>query len=287
MSVRGWVERHDVVLFFVLAFLLSWSIWPLMLLNSESSPMMPFGPLLSALVLTTVVSGWRGIAALVKPLGRWRVHPVWYLVALPGPFVVTGLSGAAAVLMGATSPGWGSYSDLPGLVTTILATMVVVGLFEEPGWRGYALPRMQRDQSALRAALVLGVVWALWHLPEMVGDAGEREPIPFILSVVAQSVLLAWIYNSTRGSLLLVILCHGAVNTAAKFLLTEFDGDSRLIAWWAYAAFFVLAAGAVVAVAGAERLTTSLSWSDRAALRRADNHRRPLLSGRRTENLRR
>jgi membrane protease YdiL (CAAX protease family) len=168
----------------------------------------------------------------VKPLGRWRVHPAWYLIALVGPFLVTGLSGVVAVLMGAPSPGWGVYSDLSGLATTIVATMLVVGLFEEPGWRGYALPRMQRGHSALWAALVLGVVWALWHLPEMVGDPGEREPIPYSLSVVAQSVLLAWIYNSTRGSLLLVVLFHGAVNTAAKFLLPEFDGASRLIVWW-------------------------------------------------------
>jgi membrane protease YdiL (CAAX protease family) len=159
------------------------------------------------------------------------------------------------------------------LVTTIVATMLIVGLFEEPGWRGYALPRMQRNHNALWAALVLGVVWALWHLPEMVGDPGEREPIPYMFSVVAQSVLLAWIYNSTRGSLLLVILFHGAVNTSAKFLLPEFDGASRLIAWWSYAGCFVLAAGVVVAVAGAERLTTSLARSEDADLSE-NGHRR-------------
>ena len=282
MSVRGWIERHDVVLFFVLAYLLSWSIWPLMLLNAESSPMVPFGPLLAALMLTAVVSGWRGIVALVKPLGRWRVHPAWYLIALLGPFLVTGLSGVAAVLMGAPSPGWGVYSDWLGLATTIVATMLIVGLFEEPGWRGYALPRMQRSHSALWAALVLGVVWTLWHLPEMLGDPGERDPIPYILSVVAQSVLLAWIYNSTGGSLLLVILCHAAVNTAAKFLLPEFDGISRLIAWWSYAAFFVLAAGVVVGVAGAERLTTSLSRSDGVAVGGADGRRSTPRGSRRT-----
>ena len=110
-------------------------------------------------------------------------------------------------------------------------------------------------------------------MPEMMGDAGEREPIPYILSVVAQSVLLAWIYNSTRGSLLLVILCHGAVNTAAKFLLPEFDSASRLIAWWCYAAFFVLAAGTVVAVAGAERLTTTRSRTDGVMLGGPDKPR--------------
>ena len=271
MSLRDWVERHDVVLFFVLAFLLSWSIWPLMLLNPDSSPMVPFGPLLAALVLTAVVGGWRGVVSLLKPVGRWRVHPVWYVVALLGPFLVAGLSGAAAVLMGgAPAPGWGVYSDLPGLAASIVSTMLIIGLFEEPGWRGYALPRMQRNHSALWAALVLGVVWALWHLPEMLGDPGEREPVPYVLSVVAQSVILAWVYNSTRGSLLLVIIFHGAMNTAAKYLLPEFGGDSRLVAWWSYAAFWALAAGAVVAAAGAERLTTSLPGGETAEDRTPD-----------------
>ena len=280
MSLRNWVERHDLVLFFVLAFVLSWSIWPLMLLNPDSSPMVPFGPLLAALVLTAVVGGWRGVVALLKPVGRWRVHPLWYVVALLGPFLITGLSGAAAVLLGAPAPGWGVYSDLPGVAASIVSTMLVIGLIEEPGWRGYALPRMQRNHSALWAALVLGVVWALWHLPEMLGDPGEREPVPYVFSLVAQSIVFAWIYNSTRGSLLLVIIFHGAMNTAAKYLLPEFGGDSRLVAWWSYAALWALAAGAVVAAAGAERLTTRFAGGGTAEEHTPDTQTAKLSHGR-------
>lgn len=263
MSVRSWVARHELVLFFVLAFLLSWAIWPLMLLNPDSSPLVPIGPLLAALIVTALVGGWRGVAALMGQLGRWRVNPLWYLVALIGPFVLTGLAGAAAVAAGAPSPGLGVYSDWSGIVTTLVATAVIIGIFEEVGWRGFALPRMQRDHSALWAALVLGVIWALWHLPELVSDPSERELVPYLLAVLAYSVLITWLYNSTEGSLPLVILFHAAINTAAKFLMPEFEGRYETTAWWSYAAMYVLAAVVVVAIAGAARLTTALSSSGR------------------------
>jgi hypothetical protein len=259
MSVRSWVARHELVLYFVLAFLLSWAIWPLMLLNPDSSPLVPFGPLLAALIVTALVGGWRGTAALLGQLGRWRVNPLWYVVALFGPFVLTGLAGATAVAAGAPSPGFGVYSDWSGILTTLVATAVVIGIFEEVGWRGFALPRMQRDHSALWAALVLGAIWAVWHLPELVSDPSERELLPYLIAVLSYSVLITWLYNSTRGSLPIVILFHAAINTAAKFLMPEFDGSHEATAWWSYAALYALAAVAVIATAGGSRLTTAPS----------------------------
>lgn len=263
MSVRSWVARHELGLFFFLAFLLSWAIWPLLLLNPGSSPLVPFGPLLAALLVTALAGGWRDVAALLAQLTRWRVHPLWFVVAVVGPFVLTGLAGATAVTLGAPSPGFGVYADWVGILTTLVATAVVIGVFEEVGWRGFALPRMQRDHSALWAALVLGVVWAVWHVPELVSDPSERELVPYLLAILSWSVLITWLYNSTRGSLPVVILFHAAVNTAAKFLLPEFEGRYETTAWWAYAGLYVLAAVAVTAVAGPSGLRTDLPRRDR------------------------
>ncbi|RYU11791.1 CPBP family intramembrane metalloprotease [Nocardioides iriomotensis] len=257
MSVRSWTTRHELGLFLFLAFLLSWALWPLVLLNADSSPLVPFGPLGAALIVTAVSGGWRGVLALVAQLGRWRVRPRWYVVALVGPFVLTALAGAVAVAAGAPSPGLGVYSDWSGVLASLVATAVIVGLFEEVGWRGFALPRMQRDHAALSAALALGLVWALWHLPELVSDSSEREPAPYLLAVLAYSVLITWLYNRTRGSLPVVILFHAAINTAARFLMPEFPSRYDVTAWWCYAAVYVLAAVAVVAVAGASRPTTA------------------------------
>jgi membrane protease YdiL (CAAX protease family) len=262
MSVRSWTTRHELGLFFLLAFLLSWALWPLVLLNADSAPLVPFGPLAAALIVSALSGGWRAVAALLSQLGRWRVHPLWYAVALAGPFLLTALAGAAAVAAGAPSPGLGVYSDWWGVVTTLVATAVVIGVFEEVGWRGFALPRMQRRHAALTAALVLGVIWALWHLPELVSDPNERELVPYLLAVLAYSVLITWLYNSTRGSLPIVILFHAAINTAAKFLMPEFEGSHEVTAWWCYAAVYVLVALAVIAVSGAGRLATDLPRRD-------------------------
>lgn len=262
MSVRSWVARHELGLFFVLAFLLSWTLWPLVLLNADSAPLVPFGPLAAALIVSALSGGWRAVAALMSQLGRWRVRPLWYVVALVGPFLLTAIGGAVAVAAGAPSPGLGVYSDWTGIVTTLLAVAVVIGVFEEIGWRGFALPRMQRKHAALPAALVLGIIWALWHLPELVSDPSERELVPYLLAVLAYSVLITWLYNSTRGSLPIVILFHASINTAAKFLMPEFEGPHEATAWWCYAAVYAVAAVAVIAVAGASRLATDLPPRD-------------------------
>jgi CAAX protease family protein len=265
LSVRGWITRHELVAFFALAYLLSWAVWPLMLLNPTSTPMVAFGPGLAALALAAVVAGRRGTSALVKQFGLWRVSPLWYVIAVLGPFVMTSLAAATVVATGAPSPDWGAYTDWPGLLATLVSTIVIVGVFEELGWRGFALPRMQRDHTALWAAIVLGAIWSLWHMPELVSNPTEREPAPFLIAVVAWSVLLAWIYNSTRGSLLLVVLFHAATNTSLKFLMPTFEARYHAVAWWAVAGVSVLAAVAVVVLAGARRLTMDLARRDRVS----------------------
>lgn len=256
MDVRSWAGRHALVLYFVLAFAVSWSVWPLVLANPASTPMVPFGPLLSALVVAGVVGGGGAVWALVRQLGRWRVPPVWYAVALGGPMALTGLGTAAVVAAGAPPPDvrvadWGS------LAATLVSTMLIVGLFEEVGWRGFAQPRLQLTRSGLKAALALGVVWALWHVPELVSDAGEREPVPFLVSVVAYAVVLAWLYNSTGGSLPIVITCHAAINTTIGAVLRDLPDEHRATGWWILTAVYVVAAAAVVAAAGSRLGSTT------------------------------
>jgi membrane protease YdiL (CAAX protease family) len=137
---------------------------------------------------------------------RWRVRPVWYAAAL---LLSVGIALSATllnVLLGARPPSSAELGAWPGLVPTFFLLLLVPGIggaWEEPGWRGYALPYLQAGRSALVASLVLGVVWAFWHLPLMVYGTVPWSDIAY---VVVQTVVYTWLFNSTGGSVLLVML---------------------------------------------------------------------------------
>jgi uncharacterized protein len=205
-----------------------------------------------------LAGGWTELRALLGQLLRWRVHPTWYVMALLGPFVLAAVTAALTVATGAPAPNIGAYTDWLGIGVALLSTIIIVGLFEEVGWRGFALPRLQRRLDALWAALVLGVIWALWHLPELISDPGQRPPLQFFVWILAESVILAWLYNSTDGSLPIVIICHAAINTAGRFMLPEFAGDSYQVAWWFMAGLYIVTAVIVTLLGGTKRLATSI-----------------------------
>lgn len=255
----NWAARHDLVLYFALAFAVSWATWPLVILNPDSSPLVPFGPLIAAVVVSLLAGGLRELLALLRQLTHWRVHPIWYIIALLGPFALAAAAAALTVASGAPAPRSDAYTDWLAIGVTLLSTMIIVGLFEELGWRGFALPRLQRRLDALWAGLVLGGVWALWHLPELISDpTGQRPPLQFVVLIMAQSVIFTWLYNSTNGSLPIVIICHAAMNTAGRFMLPEFSNESYQVVWWFMAGLYVVIAIIVTLVAGPKRLVTRI-----------------------------
>src|SRR5918992_4619816 len=190
------VRRHPLITFFVLTYALAWILWIPLVVLRDTIPATPglvlvlLGsnvPSLLAIVLTAVVLG-RG--ALRKLLGRlliWRVDVRWYLVVVVGPATLVGGIVAFNALLGGPAISF----NVPLLAAVItLAFHIFPGsaLGEEIGWRGYALPRLQARRSALGASLVLGPIWALWHLPLWLTGAPGRTPIlyaGFVVSVIA------------------------------------------------------------------------------------------------------
>ena len=258
-------RRHPLIAFFVLAYALAWIIEsPLVFLRDSITDAQ--GQILYilsanvvsvvAIVLTAIVLG-RG--ALRKLLGRlliWRVNPFWYLVVVLGPVALAGGVVGLNTLMG----GPALSLDIPLLgAAFFLAFSIVPGsaLGEEIGWRGYALPRLQTGRSALSASLILGPIWALWHLPLWLTGAPGRTPIlyaAFVVSVIALSVILTWVYNSTGGSLLLVVLLHATANLPLTLLLEPL-GSRAMVPFMFYVALMVVAAIVVVIVAGHANLS--------------------------------
>ncbi|WP_254761487.1 CPBP family intramembrane glutamic endopeptidase [Natrinema marinum] len=186
-----------------------------------------FGPALAGAV-TTWLDG-ESVRAWARQIVRWRVPPRWYLAAFLLPLLVVGLASAAIVLLGTdVNP-----AVLSGRFSLVLGSYVFVALIgggnEEPGWRGFALPRLEKRYAPVPATLVLGVVWAFWHLPQLVADPNavysfawlvEETPgiVLRVVNIVGFAFLLTWIYNETE-SVLLALLLHAGINTANSTLV--------------------------------------------------------------------
>jgi membrane protease YdiL (CAAX protease family) len=261
------VRRHPLITFFVLAYALAWIIEsPLVFLTDSFTTGDPPGLFLVilasnvtsvlAIVLTAMVLG-RG--ALKKLLGRllpWRVNPLWYLVVFLGPVALTGSVVGLNTLLGGPALSVG----MPLISAAIFFAFSIFpgsALGEEIGWRGYALPRMQTRWSALSASLILAPIWALWHLPLWFTGAPTSTPTfyaAFVVSVFAFSVILTWVYNSTGGSLLMVVLLHATANLPVTLAIGDL-GSRAMVPVLLFWGLMVVAAIVVVIVAGPKHLS--------------------------------
>ena len=176
-TVTDMVNRHPLVAFLALTFLLSWWPWPLHAFGLMPMPIASFGPFLAALVVLALTEGKAGILGLLRRMVRWRVGLGWWAVAILLPVAMSGGAALLNVALGAEAPAateLGRWTAIAGSIAIVLLVPGFGGAWEEPGWRGYALPRMQARWTALASALVLGALIALWHLPLMA--TGESTP---------------------------------------------------------------------------------------------------------------
>jgi membrane protease YdiL (CAAX protease family) len=250
------VRRHPLITFFVLAYALSWWPWILYALDLSPQPIAGFGPFLAAIVVLAITRSKTGVVALLRRMVRWRVAPVWYAVALLLPVAITVIAAMLNVLLGAQGASSADLGGWPSLIPTFFILLLVPGLggaWEEPGWRGYALPRLQTGRSALVASLMLGVLWALWHLPLMV--VGEVNWSDLVL-VIAVSVVFAWVFNNASGSVLIVMLMHAMNNAiSGSFFFPMFSGADSVRQGWLLAAVWCAVAIVVVLWAGPAHLS--------------------------------
>jgi membrane protease YdiL (CAAX protease family) len=235
------IRRHPLPAFFVLAYALSWWALPF-------GAFLPPGPLLSAVVVTAVVDGRPGLRALRSRLLRWRVGWRWYAVALALPLAVVLAAIAVNVDLGA--PGSALRNLDPWYVLVLLFAVRLINpldgpLGEEPGWRGFALPRLQEGRSPLHASLILGLLVAGWHVP-LVFLPGERLAPVLLLATVAVTFVYTWIFNHSGESALLTLMAHAAEGVIMLGALGLVAADeSRLTVLYA-AAWCAIAVGLLV-----------------------------------------
>lgn len=204
------IKRNPLVSYFVLAYALAWVLIPLTVSVSLGLGFLAlFGPTFAALIVAGVTEGKKGVRQLLAKVVQWNVGWVRHVVAIGLPFVL-------AVLVWWLA-GMPSRPVQPLVLTLVLAALVIG---EEIGWRGFALPRLQERFSPLVSSLILGVLWAAWHLPNafIPGLSHYFYAFPqFLLYVVAMTILFTWLANNTRGSVLLAWIFHAAINASGAF----------------------------------------------------------------------
>lgn len=249
--MRATVKRHPVTAFCVLAYALSW--WPAVLYALDLSPLpiAGFGPFLAAVGVLSLTSGKGGVAAMLRGMVRWRVGARWWAVALLLPVALAGTAVALNLLLGAPAPSADELNNWPSILPVFLIVLLVPGFggsWEEPGWRGYALPRLAAERSPLAASLIVGLLWAGWHLPLFL--VGEIE-WPDLGLIVAASVVFAWVFEHAQRSVLLAMAFHAMNNAVSgEFFSPMFSNDDAARQSWLLALVWAVAAVVVVIVAG-------------------------------------
>ena len=270
--LTSWPRRYPLCTFFALAFLMTWAYWiPRALVSRAQIDLaLPeflaiiagYGPALASVIVTSAVDGRSGLRKLGCGLLRWRVGIQWYVVVLFLPMAQSlGALGLHLAFGGAIQRPVNSPTLLVGgpdtplwleiLLLMLMFTVGFDGLGEELGWRGFALPRLMARYRALTASLVLGALWALWHLPYAltVGSTMSNRPFHHFLShMFATAILFTWVFNNTRGSILLAVLFHAAFNVTVNVLPIFVPGVYEVGLWadvvrWAVVMTVVVVAG--------------------------------------------
>src|SRR6185436_1025441 len=223
---------------------------------------MGYMPTLAAVIVTGLTQGKEGVRALFRKILIARVGFKWYAFAIFGMAAICVTAILLGNLFGATTnspiipPEMAAAGPLALLLNAVLG-IIVRGIMngEEFAWRGAALPRLQAKYNALTSSLILSVPWILFHLPLFFTKGETQADMSFIcyaVQLAATSILFTWLYNNTRGSVLLAYLLHAAMNTWTTFFAIDAANQFQ---GWILTGVFVALAVVVVMVSGAENLS--------------------------------
>ena len=254
-----------LILFFILAFVLHIVAGliclavPVLYLQI----LLPWTPNISAILLVVFyLKESSGVRRLARGWKRWRVNPKWYLLAL-SPIFVYFLSVGIYLAIGGIPPG----SDPIPTLGFSFPVLAIVAIFtgatgEELGWRGFALPRLQRRYSALTSSLILGFYWGIWHIPSwMISGAPftMESTLFFVATTILNSIIVTCICNNTMGSVLLASIHHWSENVWSQFVVTYLG----LISWetlgWIKTPIIAILAIILIIVLGPEKLSKDAS----------------------------
>jgi membrane protease YdiL (CAAX protease family) len=237
MGFRRLVRQFPLTIFFALAYGLSWAAWTPYVLSGNGLGWLPFrfpevlgtsqllgmlpgaylGPLTAAFLVTAAAEGRPGLRNWSQRLLRWRVGWRWYVA------VLAGVPATILLTTAALPAAWGHVATVgiavvAAYVPMLLVQFVTTAIAEEPGWRDFALPRLQDRFGAVGGTVILGLLWGGWHLPLFLTEWGGwpdvawYSPIEFVAGCVPLSLVMTWVFNRTRQSLPIVMILHASIN---------------------------------------------------------------------------
>lgn len=220
-SNSNFIKKNSLIVFFVMSYLITIISVVIIIFGTIVSIDLIFfyisiwSPTISAIIIAGIIGGWSEIKQLLSGFLKWKVGGFWYFAGfflMIGPLVFT----LFYLLFGGEAPG---NPELTGglIFITLINTLINGPLSEEAGWRGFALPRLECRFGSLISSLILGIIWACWHIPFYFIES--RIPFYiFIILVLVVTILMTWGYNNTKGSLLITVIFHFSFNFNGAFI---------------------------------------------------------------------
>jgi membrane protease YdiL (CAAX protease family) len=244
-SLISFVKRYPQAVFWGIAYIIGGGGYVLgRLYPNDLWILVLWGIFLAGALVTGIADGKAGVKTYFSRLVRWRAGIQWYAIALLTPFVLGFIAYGLSALSGAEATG--SFPAFDAVAMVFVFSFFTIALGEEPGFRGFSLPRFMAGRSAFAASLIVGVLHAIWHLPLVFG--GEESAV-FLLNPLGAAVLFTWIFNHTKGSVFIAMLLHASSDAAGGFFGELFTGSDALI-------YTLWLAGAFIAMAFVLRLLT-------------------------------
>jgi len=250
-TINAFITKHSLVVYFLLAYTVSWAGWlPLVILSTSSSSIQwtilmaigIIGPLLASLIVASLNNRQKGLRGFFSRIFAWKVHYSWYLAAFATPIIIWFLPTLIHILLGGPPPVLFIKTPyIPSsctflqihdntllcIILQFIKIFLINSATEEPGWRGTALSKLQKRYNAVLSSIIIGIIHACWHLPLyfIPGTTkyfAETEKlllpfISFVIVMILSSFIFTWLYNSTE-SILLPMIFHTMWNLSIGLL---------------------------------------------------------------------
>jgi len=263
-TFKAFIKRHATLTYFALAFIFTWGCmaiavypggFPIKDEQFEKAGALVYmamlvGPSGAGLLLTGLIDGRVGYRRLFSRLGKWRVNVRWYAVALlAAPCMISIILLGLSMLSTDFQPAIFTSDDKPALVLSSIAAGLFVGLFEELGWTGFAVPRLKKRYGILSTGLIVGIVWGAWHFPPFWKSDTFSATFPLVLLLgqlfswlPPYRILMVWVYDRTE-SLFLSVLMHASLMGSLSALVPGALSGTSLLTWiltWAAVLWIVV-----------------------------------------------